>query len=55
MQLKEIDAEIFVQSICQVKLIVCYVFISCNIGDNGLALAEAVHGTAPDIAGKVGS
>lgn len=25
---------------------------SCNIGDNGLALAEAVHGTAPDIAGK---
>lgn len=25
---------------------------SCNIGDKGLALAEAVHGTAPDIAGK---
>eukprot|EP00250_Pteridium_aquilinum_P006478 c16393_g1_i1 orf=201-1331(+) len=25
---------------------------SCNIGENGLALAEAVHGTAPDIAGK---
>jgi len=27
---------------------------SGNIGDNGLALMEAVHGTAPDIAGKVG-
>jgi isocitrate/isopropylmalate dehydrogenase len=26
---------------------------SGNIGDNGLALMEAVHGTAPDIAGKV--
>lgn len=25
---------------------------SCNIGEKGLALAEAVHGTAPDIAGK---
>lgn len=25
---------------------------SANIGANGLALAEAVHGTAPDIAGK---
>lgn len=25
---------------------------SCNIGDKGLALAEAVHGTAPDIAGQ---
>ncbi|PNW87514.1 hypothetical protein CHLRE_02g143250v5 [Chlamydomonas reinhardtii] len=25
---------------------------SMNIGTNGLALAEAVHGTAPDIAGK---
>jgi len=25
---------------------------SANIGTNGLALAEAVHGTAPDIAGK---
>ncbi|BBN00127.1 isocitrate dehydrogenase (NAD+) [Marchantia polymorpha subsp. ruderalis] len=25
---------------------------SGNIGDNGLALMEAVHGTAPDIAGK---
>eukprot|EP00249_Psilotum_nudum_P007666 c20731_g1_i1 orf=482-1594(-) len=24
---------------------------SCNIGDKGIALAEAVHGTAPDIAG----
>lgn len=28
---------------------------SGNIGDNGLALMEAVHGTAPDIAGKVRS
>lgn len=26
---------------------------SGNIGENGLALMEAVHGTAPDIAGKV--
>lgn len=26
---------------------------SGNIGDKGLALMEAVHGTAPDIAGKV--
>ena len=26
---------------------------SGNIGDNGLALMEAVHGTAPDIAGMV--
>jgi len=25
---------------------------SINIGDNGMALAEAVHGTAPDIAGQ---
>ncbi len=25
---------------------------SLNIGENGLALAEAVHGSAPDIAGK---
>eukprot|EP00955_Chlamydomonas_euryale_P100286 365273-Chlamydomonas_euryale.AAC.8 len=25
---------------------------SSNVGLNGLALAEAVHGTAPDIAGK---
>ncbi|KAF5833312.1 isocitrate dehydrogenase, NAD-dependent [Dunaliella salina] len=25
---------------------------SANIGENGLCLAEAVHGTAPDIAGK---
>ena len=25
---------------------------SGNIGDNGLAMMEAVHGTAPDIAGK---
>jgi len=25
---------------------------SGNIGDGGLALMEAVHGTAPDIAGK---
>ncbi|KAH9625094.1 hypothetical protein KSS87_016723 [Heliosperma pusillum] len=25
---------------------------SCNIGENGIALAEAVHGSAPDIAGK---
>lgn len=25
---------------------------SCNIGESGLALAEAVHGSAPDIAGK---
>ena len=27
---------------------------SCNIGEGGIALAEAVHGSAPDIAGKVG-
>lgn len=26
---------------------------SCNIGEGGIALAEAVHGSAPDIAGKV--
>ncbi|WZZ62740.1 hypothetical protein YC2023_062847 [Brassica napus] len=26
---------------------------SCNIGEDGIALAEAVHGSAPDIAGKV--
>lgn len=25
---------------------------SCNIGEGGIALAEAVHGSAPDIAGK---
>lgn len=25
---------------------------SCNIGEDGIALAEAVHGSAPDIAGK---
>ncbi|KAM0940017.1 putative isocitrate dehydrogenase (NAD(+)) [Dioscorea sansibarensis] len=25
---------------------------SCNIGENGIILAEAVHGSAPDIAGK---
>ncbi|CAD5330680.1 unnamed protein product [Arabidopsis thaliana] len=25
---------------------------SCNIGEDGVALAEAVHGSAPDIAGK---
>ncbi|KAI5395758.1 Isocitrate dehydrogenase [NAD] catalytic subunit 5 [Lathyrus oleraceus] len=24
----------------------------CNIGEGGIALAEAVHGSAPDIAGK---
>jgi len=29
------------------------VFCSCNIGEGGIALAEAVHGSAPDIAGKV--
>nr|ACU24236.1 unknown [Glycine max] len=29
-----------------------YVFCSCNIGEGGIALAEAVHGSAPDIAGK---
>jgi len=28
-------------------------FCSCNIGEGGIALAEAVHGSAPDIAGKV--
>lgn len=28
-------------------------FSSCNIGEGGIALAEAVHGSAPDIAGKV--
>jgi isocitrate/isopropylmalate dehydrogenase len=28
-------------------------FCSCNIGEAGIALAEAVHGSAPDIAGKV--
>lgn len=28
-------------------------FFSCNIGEGGIALAEAVHGSAPDIAGKV--
>ncbi|PNY11848.1 isocitrate dehydrogenase, partial [Trifolium pratense] len=27
---------------------------SCNIGEGGIALAEAVHGSAPDIAGKSG-
>ena len=26
---------------------------SCNIGEDGICLAEAVHGSAPDIAGKV--
>jgi Isocitrate/isopropylmalate dehydrogenase len=26
---------------------------SCNIGEGGICLAEAVHGSAPDIAGKV--
>ena len=36
-------------------LIMMYFFGgSGNIGDDGLALMEAVHGTAPDIAGKVG-
>lgn len=29
------------------------VLSSCNIGEGGIALAEAVHGSAPDIAGKV--
>lgn len=29
------------------------VLCSCNIGEGGIALAEAVHGSAPDIAGKV--
>lgn len=29
------------------------VICSCNIGEGGIALAEAVHGSAPDIAGKV--
>lgn len=29
------------------------IFLSCNIGEGGIALAEAVHGSAPDIAGKV--
>jgi len=28
-------------------------FFSCNIGEGGICLAEAVHGSAPDIAGKV--
>lgn len=28
---------------------------SVNIGEGGIALAEAVHGSAPDIAGKVSS
>lgn len=32
-------------------LFVC--FPSCNIGEGGICLAEAVHGSAPDIAGKV--
>ncbi|KAM7468188.1 hypothetical protein LguiB_015750 [Lonicera macranthoides] len=26
---------------------------SCNIGEGGIVLAEAVHGSAPDIAGKL--
>lgn len=26
---------------------------SLNIGEGGIAVAEAVHGSAPDIAGKV--
>lgn len=30
-----------------------YTLYSCNIGEGGIALAEAVHGSAPDIAGKV--
>ncbi|QHN76006.1 hypothetical protein HN51_053622 [Arachis hypogaea] len=25
---------------------------SCNIGEGGIALAESIHGSAPDIAGK---
>ncbi|XP_045813129.1 isocitrate dehydrogenase [NAD] catalytic subunit 5, mitochondrial-like isoform X1 [Trifolium pratense] len=29
-----------------------YTLCSCNIGEGGIALAEAVHGSAPDIAGK---
>lgn len=29
------------------------ILCSCNIGEGGIALAEAVHGSAPDIAGKV--
>ena len=29
------------------------ILYSCNIGEGGIALAEAVHGSAPDIAGKV--
>ncbi|KAJ1409983.1 Isopropylmalate dehydrogenase-like domain [Sesbania bispinosa] len=29
-----------------------YPEIHCNIGEGGIALAEAVHGSAPDIAGK---
>jgi hypothetical protein len=28
-------------------------FSSCNIGEGGICLAEAVHGSAPDISGKV--
>lgn len=31
-------------------ILFCY---SMNIGEDGIALAEAVHGSAPDIAGKV--
>lgn len=30
-----------------------YIYCSINIGGGGIALAEAVHGSAPDIAGKV--
>lgn len=27
-------------------------FLRIRVGENGLCLAEAVHGTAPDLAGK---
>jgi len=34
-------------------LILFRTICSCNIGEGGIALAEAVHGSAPDIARKV--
>lgn len=37
-------------SVCHLTSLDC--LNSCNIGEGGIALAEAVHGSAPDIAGK---
>jgi isocitrate/isopropylmalate dehydrogenase len=44
---------IVVTNISYDSILCILLFCSCNIGEGGIALAEAVHGSAPDIAGKV--